>query len=121
MPIQIQHTAPGVYLAIWTGEVTVDDFLHGMETVGRYAEEYDEFRYVIVVDLTDCIKLPMDMRNFTSAISRDQRYAGAVAVNAPTLARLIGAILGRLMPHPMLFADTRDEAYALAENIIAPP
>lgn len=116
--IEISRLDNGIYLSKWSATVTIEEVLTNTDRFIELVTENADNTYIMIIDLTDAKKLPVDVRNLMASANKDKRLLGYVAVKAPSVGEMLGKILGRLIHHHIEFAASVDEAIVKAREIL---
>src|SRR5262245_19760815 len=118
MPIETTRIESGIYLNRWIGAVTMDDVLQS-EQSGAKNLRSDEPHVVLVNDLSDVTKVPMDAKALRRVVENNPQVIGLLIVNAPVLLRMMGAAQARSVSWIVEFFDVLDMAYERARVLLA--
>jgi hypothetical protein len=118
MPIEITHVESGVYLNRWIGHVTLDD-VQQSEQEGVKLLRPDEPQVVLVNDLSDVTKLPLDLKALRRVVEKNPQVIALLVVNAPPIVRLAGEAQAKTVTWHIEFFDALDAAYERARALLA--
>jgi hypothetical protein len=118
MPIEITHVESGVYLNRWIGHVTLDD-IQQSELEGTKLLRSDEPQVVLVNDLSDVTKLPLDLKALRRVVEKNPQVIALLVVDAPPIVRLAGEAQARTVTWYIEFFETLDAAYERARALLA--
>jgi hypothetical protein len=118
MPIETTRIENGIYLNRWIGAVTMEDVLQseqrGIKMIGA-----DEPRVVLVNDLSEVSKMPLDTKALRRVVENNPQVIGLLIVNAPVLLRMAGEAQAKKVSWIVEFFDVLDSAYARARVLLA--
>ncbi|MCA9906384.1 MAG: hypothetical protein KC547_21160, partial [Anaerolineae bacterium] len=83
-----------------------------------FADEHGIERLVVIIDLSNCSRIPMEIQNMRSRATMDQRTIGYVIVKMHLLAKVMVRMLDRLTPQQYVTAETPDEAINRARDML---
>jgi len=118
MPIETTRIENGIYLNRWIGAVTMEDVLQS-EQNGIKNLRSDEPRVVLVNDLSDVRKVPLDTKALRRVVENNPQVIGLLIVNAPMLLRMAGEAQAKSVSWTVEFFDALDAAYERARGLLA--
>ncbi len=118
MPIETTRIENGIYLNRWIGAVTMDDVLQS-EQSGATNLHPDEPRVVLVNDLSEVKKVPLDTKALRRVVENNPQVIGLLIVNAPALLRMVGEAQAKSVSWTVEFFDALDVAYVRARVLLA--
>lgn len=118
MPIETTRIENGIYLNRWIGAVTLDDVLQS-EQRGAKNLRTDEPRVVLVNDLSEVTKVPMDAKALRRVVENNPQVIGLLIVDAPMLLRMMGEVQAKSVSWIVEFFDALDAAYERARVLLA--
>lgn len=117
MPIETTRIENGIYLNRWVGAVTMEDVLQS-EQNGAKNLRSDEPRVVLVNDLSEVKKVPLDIRALRRVVENNPQVIALLIVNAPALLRMVGEAQAKSVSWIVEFFDALDEAYERARGLL---
>jgi hypothetical protein len=118
MPIETTRIENGIYLNRWIGAVTMEDVLQS-EQSGTQNLRPDEPRVVLVNDLSEVSKVPLDTKALRRVVENNPQVIGLLIVNAPVLLRMVGEVQAKSVSWIVEFFDAMDAAYERARVLLA--
>ena len=118
MPSAVEYVEAGIFYARWTDPITWDDIDGQISYIQGYAEDHQLERLVVIIDLSNCSRIPMEIQNMRSRATMDQRTIGYVIVKMHLLAKVMVRMLDRLTPQQYVTAETPDEAINRARDML---
>ncbi len=119
MPTQIDYRDSGIFYAAWSDPLTMKDVAAQTDHILGYATEHEVGRFVVIIDLSQCTRIPMEVSNMRNYAMSDPRIVGYVVVRIHVLAQLMLRMLDRLTPQQYVTVDSADEALARARAMLA--
>jgi hypothetical protein len=117
MPIETTRIENGIYLNRWIGAVTMEDVLES-EQNGTTNLRADEARVVLVNDLSEVKKVPLDTKALRRVVENNPQVIGLLIVNAPVLLRMAGEVQAKSVSWIVEFFDALDAAYERARGLL---
>ncbi|MCL4249043.1 MAG: hypothetical protein KJ065_12930 [Anaerolineae bacterium] len=118
MPTQVEHVESGIFYARWSDPLTWDDIGVQSDYVLGFADQNGIEQVVVIIDLSQCSRFPMEVQNMRRRATMDQRVIGYVVVNMNLLAQMMVRMLDRLTAQEYCAAETPEEAIALARDML---
>ncbi|MCA9906385.1 MAG: hypothetical protein KC547_21165 [Anaerolineae bacterium] len=118
MPTQIEYDGEGIFYTRWTDPLTWEDIDGQIKYVQGYASEHGIDRLVVIIDLSNCSRIPMEVQNLRQRVTEDQHTIGYVVVKTNLLAKVAVRMLDRLTAREYRDAETPEEAIALARDML---
>ena len=119
MPIETERLESGLYLNRWQGDITLDE-IHASETQGAaLMQQHGEEKVVLVNDLTDIRKVPMDLKALRRVVENNPQVVALLVVNAPSMMQMYGQAQAQTVPWIIDFFDTMDEALSRGRDLLA--
>jgi hypothetical protein len=119
MPISTKRLEPGIYYADWYGYVTRQEIMQSPLDVKVLAMEDNRARYVIIIDTGRFRNGDFDVRALMNAARIiEQSTIARVVVQAPTLAKVAGNILNKLIGSHFEFVPTLEAAMNRARVLL---
>lgn len=95
MPITLMRPEPKIYVSVWSGDLTVAELTSAQEEGREAARANGDARYVLITDVTDVKRFPMDINAFRKLIAANPEAVAALVVNPPLPAQMIGDLLSK--------------------------
>ncbi|MCA9906386.1 MAG: hypothetical protein KC547_21170 [Anaerolineae bacterium] len=118
MPTQIDYAEEGIFYTQWSDPLTMDDVEYQKVNVLGYADQHGVGDFVVIIDMSKCSRIPMEVQNLKRYAMSDPRILGYVVVRIHLLAKMMVQMLDRLTPQQYVTAETPEEALAMARNIL---
>lgn len=117
MPIETTRIENGIYLNRWIDAVTMEDVLQS-EQNGMKNLRSDEPRVVLVNDLSEVKKVPLDTKALRRVVENNPQVVALLIVNAPALLRMVGEVQAKSVSWIVEFFDALDAAYERARGLL---
>ncbi|MCL4249044.1 MAG: hypothetical protein KJ065_12935 [Anaerolineae bacterium] len=118
MPTKIDYSEHGLFYTRWSDPLTMDDVAYQTDYILGYADQHEIGRFVVIVDLSACSRIPMEVQNMRKFAMSDRRIVGYVVVRIHLLAKMMIRMLDRLTPQQYATAETPDEGMMLARDML---
>ncbi len=121
MPVDVERVEPGIYVARWVGVVDAKQIIEASQTAKQLIAEHNDERLVMILDLRQNRKLPIDIR-VLSRLSAEEQTGGTVGyvlVAAPRIVRGFGQVVNHIVPTHIEWVDTWDEGLTKAREMLA--
>lgn len=119
MPIELHYHEQGIYRAEWIKNVAIEEVIIEMQNVRKLADQNNDERFVLIVDLTTVTSIPFDVLNLRKVADSDKRTAAFVILKASTVAQILGNMLNKLSAHDFQFVDSLDDALEVSRSLVS--
>ncbi|MCU0498866.1 MAG: hypothetical protein MUF87_16055 [Anaerolineae bacterium] len=116
MSITLSRIEPEIYLAVYKGTITPDEFYLSFQELQQMIHISGDPWHVAIIDTSQLKQLPLDPQLIMQTIPKDR--VGTIAVKSPMIAKVIGGIVAKLSKHPIYFYDSMDEAIQQAHALL---
>lgn len=118
MPTKIDYPESGIFYASWTDPLTMQDVGEQTDHILSYANQHEIGRFVVIIDLSQCSRIPMEVKNMRQYAMSDPRIVGYVIVHINFLAQVMLRMLDRLTPQHYTSVDNADDAFIQARGML---
>jgi|GEM_PF-4959514 len=93
MAITFSRPEPNIYVSTWSGVLTIDELSSAQEEGREAARSYGDERYVLITDVTDVKRFPMDISAFRKLIATNPEVVATLVVNPPVPMQMMTDLL----------------------------
>ena len=119
MPTRVEHPETGIFVAEWSDPLTLDDMQWQSDHVLGIVDREGIKRFVVILDMAHCSRIPFDFDNIKQLASSDPRILGYVILQINTVTKMMIRLLSALTHQKYRPVDTMDEAFNAAREMLA--
>ncbi|MEM6281836.1 MAG: hypothetical protein AAF787_06560 [Chloroflexota bacterium] len=117
MPTTTERYEPGIYIAHWIGNVTLEDVFEARDAINIYAAEDNRLRYIVVIDGTQTKRVPTDIRILLKTTN-----PGSIAIlvyHSPIGGTIVGSMFNQFSPFKAEFYNDFETVLERAYHLLA--
>jgi hypothetical protein len=118
MPVEVDYVEQGIIHVHWLDVVNIPEVDAATNDCARLADEHEDHRYIEIVDLTRCSKIPFDVAALLRIAKIDKRIVGYVVVQPSHTARVMANMIIKLSKMPFRLVNTLPEAVPAGRDIL---
>jgi hypothetical protein len=118
MAMDLNREAPGIYVATWSGFISIQDIIAELQKLNQMADEDGFEKYIYVLDLRNASSIPFDIRNLRRLAEEGSSRRYTVIVGASYGIHVLTKIVSRFTDYDIEFFDEVEEAVEFAHKAI---
>jgi hypothetical protein len=118
MPALIERLEPGIYLSVWEGGITRENFLQRVHEREALVSQHGDAHYVAIVDMSSAEIKEYDIRTTRRSI-QDSRLIAVFIISPPLSIRMMFVMLRQISAIPIELCESLEAAVEKAREALA--